>query len=277
MTKRSPKAAAREQRKERRAQSRNDTNLHRFAEVTGAQPRHTRPVVKPLNDAQRRYDALMKACDIVFGIGPAGTGKTWFAVQRAAAALVEGTIEKIIVTRPAIEAGESLGFLPGELDEKFAPYFRPVAEAFHDAFGGAHLEALIRLGKVEARPLAYLRGSTLKGAWILADEMQNATPAQFKMLLTRLGEGSKMIINGDPTQCDLPRHQPSGLEDAVRRLRGLNRIGVASFDRSDIVRHDLTQEILEAYEDRADNDNEVDDAGLAATLSRSSRAITSAS
>lgn len=254
------RAQARNERQNLRSRRRDDTALMRLAATNdnAAEPAtkaRTAPV-QPLNDAQRRYDAAMRSGDIVFGIGPAGTGKTWLAAMRAAEAMKDGVIEKIIVTRPAVEAGENLGFLPGELDEKYEPYFRPVRDALVQAFGSTHLEYLIRVGKVEARPLALLRGASIDNAWIIADEMQNATRTQFKLLLTRGGEGTKFIVNGDPKQTDLPAGQ-SGLADAVYRLGRVKGIEIVRFGKEDIVRSGLTQRVVEAYEDGAANDDEI--------------------
>lgn len=229
-------------------------------EVTRAPTRAARAELRPLNEAQRRYDALILANTITFGIGPAGTGKTWWAAARAAEALRAGEIERIIVTRPACEADdEKMGFLPGELEEKYEPFFRPVKDALEERLGSGQLEYMIKAKIIEARPLAYLRGATLKNAWILADEMQNATKNQMKLLLTRIGENAKCIINGDPRQCDLPDRSKSGLEDAVDRLRHIKSVGSVRFTTADIVRSGICQEIVEAYE-------EDDDAGLVRVL-----------
>lgn len=222
-----------------------------------AQQDTTRPPTKPrlkplipLTDAQRRYDASINVHTLVFGVGPAGTGKTWWAAMRAAEAFKSGEIERIIVTRPAVEAGESLGFLPGELDEKYEPYFRPVRGALEESLGSSHLEYLLKVGRVEARPLALLRGSTLKNAWVIADEMQNATVIQMKLLLTRIGENAKFIVNGDPDQCDLPDPSKSGLVDAMRRLARIKSVGSVEFTEDDVVRSGLCQEIVRAYSTR---------------------------
>lgn len=252
MSKRPHKSAAREDRRGKRP--RNDEPLKAAARQAAAmaegpmlarKPRLA-PIV-PLNDAQRRYDGAMRSADIVIGVGSAGTGKTWLAVQRAAEALANGIIDKIVVTRPAVEAGEKLGFLPGELDEKIEPYFRPVREAFVDAFGATLTDYYVRIGKIEARPLAYLRGATIKDAWLIADEMQNATPTQFKMLLSRIGDNAKFIINGDPRQTDLPAGT-TGLADAVDRLERIEGVEIVKFSRDDIVRSGICQRIVEAYE-----------------------------
>jgi phosphate starvation-inducible PhoH-like protein len=214
--------------------------------------------LKPLTEAQRLYDNAIHVNDITFGIGPAGTGKTWWAAMRAAEALKDKKIERIIVTRPAVEAGEKLGFLPGEMEEKYGPYFRPVKDALEESFGSGALEYYLKSETIEARPLNYLRGSTLKNCWVIADEMQNATKIEMKLLLTRIGEGAKFIINGDPTQCDLPNPANSGLMDAVNRLKGVKSIDVVRFGVADIVRHGLVQKIVEAYETRTDEDPRAD-------------------
>lgn len=209
--------------------------------------------VKPLTEAQRLYDSAMHANSVTFGVGPAGTGKTWFAAIRAAEALKNKEIERIIITRPAVEAGESLGFMPGEMDEKFEPYFRPVRDALEEKLGSGTLEYHLRNGTIEARPLAFLRGASLKNAWLIADEMQNATRTQMKMLLTRIGENARFIINGDPTQCDLPSPSASGLADAIDRLHGIAGIATVRFTHEDVVRSGICQEIVRAYS----NDNNV--------------------
>ena len=204
-------------------------------------------VLKPKTQAQADYDQQIASKLITFGIGPAGTGKTWWAAMRAAEMLKAGEIEKIVITRPAVEAGEEMGFLPGELEEKYEPYFRPVRDALLEGLGSGFLEYALKAGKVEARPLAYLRGATLKNCWLIADEMQNATVSQMRLLLTRFGENAKFIINGDEAQCDLPDRAKSGLMDAVRRLSTNSRVGVTTFGIEDVVRHGIVQEIIEAY------------------------------
>lgn len=203
--------------------------------------------VRALNDGQRAYDAAMHSSDIVFGTGPAGTGKTWFAVQRAAEAYQAGLIDRIYVTRPAVEVERSLGFLPGDLDEKFGPYLQPLEEAFHDAFGQAKYEYMVEAEIIVPVPLAFMRGRTLKKAWVIFDEMQNATDTEFKMALTRIGEGAKFIINGDLRQID--QGIKSGMPRAIALLRRLPEVSVVEFSRADIVRHGLIQKIVELYED----------------------------
>jgi phosphate starvation-inducible PhoH-like protein len=202
--------------------------------------------IRPLTQAQAEYDTFIREKIITFGVGPAGTGKTWLAAIRAAEALQNGEIQKIIITRPAVEAGEELGFLPGELEEKIEPYFRPVRDALAERLGAGPLDYFIKSGVIEARPLAYLRGATFKNCWVILDEAQNTTPTQMKMFLTRIGENAKMIINGDLRQKDI--HGMSGLEDALTRIKNLTRIGVMHFATKDIVRHGLCQEIVECYE-----------------------------
>lgn len=246
----SRKAANRHDRRAQKQSSQSHDNLilKALEETHRKEPAKPRgEPVKPLNDGQRRYDAAMKSSDIVFGVGPAGTGKTWFAVQRAAEALRDGLIDKIYVTRPNVEVERGFGFLPGELEEKYAPYLVPLEESFIDAFGKGYYEYLIKHEVIEAVPLAFMRGRTLSNAWVLADEMQNATRTEFLMMLTRIGEGSKFIINGDPAQID--RGIQSGLRDAIHRVGRLAETTVVSFTAKDIVRHDLVQKIVEVYAD----------------------------
>jgi len=204
-------------------------------------------VPKTLN--QKRYLQFIRKNDIVFGIGPAGTGKTYLAVASALAALTEGTIEKLILTRPAVEAGEALGFLPGDLREKILPYLRPLYDAMYDMLGKEDSERLIEKGVIEIAPLAYMRGRTLANAYIVLDEAQNTTPEQMMMFLTRLGDHSRMIITGDITQIDLPRSKASGLKQAIQVLQGVEGIKLFYFDIVDVVRHPLVSAIIRAYEE----------------------------
>lgn len=197
---------------------------------------------------QKGYVAAMKANDLVFGIGPAGTGKTYLAVVMAVHALKNGDVKKIILTRPAVEAGESLGFLPGDLKEKVDPYLRPLYDALHDVLGTEHTLRLIERETIEIAPLAYMRGRTLDDAYVILDEAQNTTPEQMKMFLTRLGFGSKMIITGDITQIDLPKGVKSGLRAAKQLLTSVKGISFIYLDQTDVVRHPLVQRIIEAYE-----------------------------
>ncbi|WP_070120631.1 PhoH family protein [Bacillus marinisedimentorum] len=197
---------------------------------------------------QRNYINAIKKNDLVFGIGPAGTGKTYLAVVMAVAALKNGYVKRIILTRPAVEAGESLGFLPGDLKEKVDPYLRPLYDALHDVLGVEHTVRLIERGTIEIAPLAYMRGRTLEDAYVLLDEAQNTTPEQMKMFLTRLGFGSKMIVTGDVTQVDLPKGAKSGLAEANKKLRDVRGSAFIYLEESDVVRHPLVQRIIEAYE-----------------------------
>ena len=184
----------------------------------------------------------------VFGIGPAGTGKTYFAVVLAVQAMKSGSAKRIILTRPAVEAGESLGFLPGDLKEKVDPYLRPLYDALHDVLGAEHTERLIERGVIEIAPLAYMRGRTLDDAFVILDEAQNTTKAQMKMFLTRLGFGSKMVITGDKTQIDFPRGVESGLIATEAILKKVTDISFQYLEQGDVVRHPLVAKIIEAYE-----------------------------
>lgn len=197
---------------------------------------------------QRHYVQSMRKRDLVFGIGPAGTGKTYLAVVMAVNALKEGKMKKIVLTRPAVEAGESLGFLPGDLKEKVDPYLRPLYDALHDLLGAEHTERLIERGTIEIAPLAYMRGRTLDESFVILDEAQNTTPEQMKMFITRLGFGSKMVITGDLTQIDLPRGKESGLKVTEKRLESVKGIDFIYLKQLDVVRHPLVQRIIEAYE-----------------------------
>ncbi|WP_042345829.1 PhoH family protein [Bacillus massiliigorillae] len=197
---------------------------------------------------QKHYITAIRKHDIVFGIGPAGTGKTYLAVVMAVSALKNGKVNKIILTRPAVEAGESLGFLPGDLKEKVDPYLRPLYDALHDVLGAEHTQRLIDRGIIEVAPLAYMRGRTLDDAFVILDEAQNTTEAQMKMFLTRLGFGSKMIITGDRSQIDLPRGAKSGLVAATEILSEVEGISFIYLDGSDVVRHRLVGRIVEAYQ-----------------------------
>lgn len=203
--------------------------------------------IRVKNFGQRQYVAAVKKNDITFGIGPAGTGKTYLAVVMAVDALKKGEVKKLILTRPAVEAGEKLGFLPGDLKEKVDPYLRPIYDALNSVFGSEHTSRLMDRGVIEIAPLAYMRGRTLEDAFVILDEAQNATAAQMKMFLTRLGFGSKMIVNGDKTQIDLPRGASSGLVHAERTLQGIKGIGFVTFDSNDVVRHPVVASIIEAY------------------------------
>lgn len=197
---------------------------------------------------QKDYVAAIRSHDLVFGIGPAGTGKTYLAVVMAVHALKNGFVKKIILTRPAVEAGESLGFLPGDLKEKVDPYLRPLYDALHDVLGAEHTMRLIERETIEIAPLAYMRGRTLDDAFVILDEAQNTTPEQIKMFLTRLGFGSKMVVTGDVTQIDLPKGVNSGLQIAKETLTSVKGISFMFLDQTDVVRHPLVQRIIDAYE-----------------------------
>jgi phosphate starvation-inducible protein PhoH and related proteins len=203
-------------------------------------------VVRARNAAQDLYLSALKRNELVFAEGPAGTGKTWLAVGHA---VEQGFVERLILSRPAVEAGERLGFLPGDMRDKVDPYLRPIYDALHDFMEGRMVERGIQTGMIEIAPLAFMRGRTLAKSVVLLDEAQNATSMQMKMFLTRLGEGSRMIINGDPTQTDLPPGQRSGLSEAVALLAGLEGVGHVVFRHGDVVRHDLVRRIVAAYED----------------------------
>lgn len=200
---------------------------------------------------QREYVKAIRNKTIVFGVGPAGTGKTYLAVALAVSAFKAGDVEKIILTRPAIEAGEKLGFLPGDLQTKVDPYLRPLYDALQEMFGIDSYTKLIERGIIEIAPLAYMRGRTLSSSFIILDEAQNTTGEQMKMFLTRLGENSKMVITGDDTQVDLPYGKTSGLSSATKILSGIDEIGIIRLTEKDVVRHELVQKIVIAYEKAA--------------------------
>ena len=205
-------------------------------------------LIYPKTIGQKEYYHALKNNDVVFGIGPAGTGKTYLAVVFAVDALKNNVVKKIVLTRPAVEAGESLGFLPGDLKEKVDPYLRPLYDALHDMLGIEQTERLIEKGVIEIAPLAYMRGRTLEDAYVILDEAQNTTPNQMKMFLTRLGFNSKMIITGDHTQIDLPKGVKSGLVDAINLLKGIKGISFTYLSALDVVRHPVVQRIIMRYE-----------------------------
>ncbi len=205
--------------------------------------------VKPYSPAQATYiEALMKN-DVVFTLGPAGTGKTYLAVAMAVAMFNSHRVEKIILSRPAVEAGEKLGFLPGDLKEKIDPYLRPLYDALHDMIPAEKLARHMEAGDIEVAPLAFMRGRTLANAFVILDEAQNTTPTQMKMFLTRLGENSRMVITGDLTQTDLPKDVKSGLGDVVRKVEGIEGIACVRFTDRDVVRHPLAAKIIKAYDE----------------------------
>jgi phosphate starvation-inducible PhoH-like protein len=204
--------------------------------------------VRVKNMGQKRYVEAIDKSDVVFGIGPAGTGKTFLAVVCAIAAFKKGEVSRIILTRPAVEAGESLGFLPGDLKEKVDPYLRPIYDSLYAILGTNTTDRLMERGVIEVAPLAYMRGRTLDDAFVILDEAQNTTDAQMKMFLTRLGFNSKMVVNGDMTQVDLPGRQHSGLIDARRILKNIDQIKFINFSAQDVVRHPIVAKIITAYE-----------------------------
>ena len=213
------------------------------------QTHEKKPGVTAKTVGQKRYVEAIRKHDITFGIGPAGTGKTYLAVAMALATLREGKVARIILTRPAVEAGEALGFLPGDLYEKILPYLRPLHDALQDMLPTEDLQKHTERTTIEIAPLAYMRGRTLNNAFIILDEAQNSTTEQMLMFLTRLGHGSKAVITGDETQVDLPSHKHSGLLEAHRVLRNVEGIAVVEFDKRDVVRHPLVQRIIAAYEE----------------------------
>lgn len=205
--------------------------------------------VTPKTAGQKQYIEAIRHHDITFGVGPAGTGKTYLAVAMAVAALRDQKVSRIILTRPAVEAGEALGFLPGDLYEKISPYLRPLHDSLHDMLPVEEIQKYTERGIIEIAPLAYMRGRTLNNAFVILDEAQNSTTEQMFMFLTRLGHGSKAVVTGDPTQIDLPAHKRSGLLEAHRALKKIEGIAIVEFQRRDIVRHPLVQRIIAAYEE----------------------------
>jgi phosphate starvation-inducible PhoH-like protein len=215
---------------------------------SGKQRNFGKKVLAPKTVNQRRYVEAIERNDLVFGIGPAGTGKTYLAVAMGVSALLNKKVSRIILTRPAVEAGERLGFLPGTLQEKVDPYLRPLYDALYDMLDNDRVEKLLERNVIEVAPIAFMRGRTLNDSFIILDEAQNSTPEQMKMVITRQGFNSKMVVNGDITQIDLPNGKRSGLTDAVDVLKGVEGISFVTFDEKDVVRHSLVQRIVKAYE-----------------------------
>lgn len=219
---------------------------------TGTPPimiRTRRKTIVPRSATQIEYMRALVREDVIFALGPAGTGKTYLAVAQAVAQLMNGSVQRLILSRPAVEAGERLGFLPGDMKEKVDPYLRPLYDALYDCMPPEQVERRIASGEIEIAPIAFMRGRTLADAFVILDEAQNTTPAQMKMFLTRFGQNSRMVICGDPRQVDLPGGvSASGLADAVRRLEGVEGIGTIRFGRGDVVRHPIVGRIVEAYE-----------------------------
>ena len=206
--------------------------------------------VIPRSEKQKEYVRALRQSDIVISAGPAGTGKTFLAVAVGLTLLLDKKIERIILSRPAVEAGERLGFLPGDMKEKVDPYLRPLYDSLYDLFDFEKIQRMIEIGDIEIAPLAFMRGRTLKNSFAILDEAQNATDTQIKMFLTRIGENSKLVINGDPSQIDLPNKNLSGLNRSKKLLGHLNEISVIDFDHSDVVRHPLVSKIVKAYSDK---------------------------
>ena len=210
--------------------------------------RTRKKTIVPRSPVQTRYMEALARDDMIFALGPAGTGKTYLAVAQAVSQLITGSVDRLILSRPAVEAGERLGFLPGDMKEKVDPYLRPLYDALYDMLPTEQVERRIASGEIEIAPIAFMRGRTLNDAFIILDEAQNTTPAQMKMFLTRFGMRSRMVICGDPNQVDLPEPGKSGLHDAVARLSGVKGIAVVPFTAADVVRHPLVGRIVEAYE-----------------------------
>ncbi|MBI1364467.1 MAG: AAA family ATPase [Alphaproteobacteria bacterium] len=217
----------------------------------GPSIRTPKRLIGPRTPNQRAYLEALARADLVFGVGPAGTGKTYLAVAHAVGLLLSGAVERIILSRPAVEAGERIGFLPGDVKEKVDPYLRPLYDALHDMMHADYIERRIASADIEIAPLAFMRGRTLARAAVILDEAQNATIAQMKMFLTRLGEGAHMAVTGDPSQSDLPAGEPSGLADALELLEGVEGVAVTRFAAGDVVRHPLVARIIDAYDRRA--------------------------
>ena len=215
---------------------------------SGKQRSFGKKMIAPKTITQRRYVEAIEHHDLVFGVGPAGTGKTYLAVAMAVSALFSKRVSRIVLTRPAVEAGERLGFLPGTLQEKVDPYVRPLYDALYEMIEAEKIEKLLERNVIEVAPIAFMRGRTLNDSFIILDEAQNATPEQMKMILTRQGFNSKMVVTGDPTQVDLSMGQRSGLIEVIDVLRGIEGIRFVQFDERDVVRHNLVQKIVKAYE-----------------------------
>ncbi|MGE5268418.1 MAG: PhoH family protein [Thiohalocapsa sp.] len=225
-----------------------DKSLSLWREDVGFRTRKRR--IAPRSAGQAAYVKAIRERELVFGLGPAGTGKTYVAVAAAVDLLMAGKVERIILSRPAVEAGERLGFLPGDLRDKVDPYLRPIFDALNDMMPADQLQKRLVSGEIEVAPIAFMRGRTLAHAFVILDEAQNTTPVQMKMFLTRLGEGSRMVVTGDPTQVDLPPGTRSGLADALEALRGVEEVGIVHFTEKDVVRHRLVARIVGAYESR---------------------------
>jgi phosphate starvation-inducible PhoH-like protein len=221
---------------------------HEVATPPSVMIRTRKKTIVPRSAMQAHYMEALSRHDIIFALGPAGTGKTYLAVAQAVSQLITGSVDRLILSRPAVEAGERLGFLPGDMKDKVDPYLRPLYDALYDTLPAEQVERRIASGEIEIAPIAFMRGRTLANAFIILDEAQNTTAAQMKMFLTRFGENSRMVVCGDPKQVDLPQPGVSGLADAVNRLEGVDGIATVRFTRADVVRHPIVGRIVEAYE-----------------------------
>ena len=213
-----------------------------------ALPVGKRGAIVPKTNAQARYLETLARCELSFGVGPAGTGKTFLAAAYGASLLRRGQVDRLVITRPAVEAGEKLGFLPGDLNEKVDPYLAPIWEALNDILGAEDVQRRRDKGEIEAAPIAFMRGRTLSHAFVIVDEAQNTSRLQMKMVLTRLGEGARMVVTGDPSQIDLLNPRDSGLAHALRILRDVKGVGVLEFEAQDVVRHEMVERIVRAYD-----------------------------
>ena len=228
----------------------NDSNVKSFKQLI----KTPRKSVIARSEKQSEYIKALKENEIIFSLGPAGTGKSFLAVSVAVTLLMEKKIERVILSRPAVEAGEKLGFLPGDMKEKVDPYLRPLYDALYELFGAEKIDKKIDSGEIEIAPLAFMRGRTLKNCFAILDEAQNATETQIKMFLTRIGENSKLVVNGDPTQIDLINKSLSGLVKSKKILKEIDEIKIIEFDHSDVVRHPLVSKIIQAYQNKSTDD-----------------------
>jgi len=244
----------------RMARSAGDGSLFDRLGQDGTAVRTQRRLVSPRTPVQAAYLRALRDSDMVFALGPAGTGKTYLAVAVAVAMLAKGTVDRIVLSRPAVEAGERLGFLPGDLREKIDPYLRPLYDALYDMLPAEQVMKRLSTGEIEVAPLAFMRGRTLSNSFVIVDEAQNTTPVQMKMLLTRLGENSRMVVTGDLSQIDLPGGVRSGLRDAIDVLGRIEGISFIWFTDADVVRHALVSRIVRAYDERDRSKQQADDA-----------------
>jgi len=234
----------------------NEKDLQSFNEIV---LKTKKRYIYPRSATQAKYIEAMLQNELVFGLGPAGTGKTYLAVALAVSMMLEGAVDKIILSRPAVEAGENLGFLPGDLKDKVDPYLRPLYDALYEMLPAETVDKKLSIGEIEIAPLAFMRGRTLSNAFVILDEAQNTTPMQMKMFLTRLGENSRMVVNGDLSQVDLPRGVVSGLRDALDTLKKVDNITSVTFSSTDVVRHGLVAKIVQAYEEKSKHFNRIYD------------------